>query len=191
MSADVEAPDGGAADLARLEERLEAVETRLADAESDPLEGAEKLTLVATKGTLDMAFPPLNLANTAAAFGWEVKVFHTLWGLDIIHEERSKQLPMSAVGNPNMPVPNLVGVLPGMDAMAARMMARKMRRNGNAMIEDLVRLCLDSGVELIACGTTIDLMGYDDDEFYEGVTVGPGAPTAFQHMATSDIQLFI
>lgn len=191
MSTDLESPDGEAADIARLEDRIEALEAKLADAQVDDAAATGKMTIVATKGTLDMAFPPLNLASTAAAFGWDVHVFHTFWGLDIIHEERSKQLPMSAVGNPNMPVPNLIGVLPGMDAVAARMLRRRMQDNGNAMIGELVELCLDTGVELIACATTIDLLGYDEADFYDGVTLGPGAPTAFQHMATSDIQIFV
>ena len=191
MSTHLERGDDEPADVASLRNRIDALEAALAASEPADPSDTQKMTVIATRGTLDMAFPPLNLASTATAFGWDVSVFFTFWGLDVVHEERSKHLPMSAVGNPNMPVPNLVGVLPGMDAMAARMMDRKMTRGGMAKIEDLVRLCLDSGVELIACGTTIDLMGYDEDDFYDGVTVGPGAPTAFQRMATSDIQLFI
>ncbi len=190
MSTNTEAHDTETPDMATLQERIEELESQVATLQTER-EETPKLTIVASKGTLDMAFPPLNLASTAAAFDWDVTVFHTFWGLDIIHEERSKTLPLSAVGNPHMPVPNLLAVLPGMDRMTARMMKRKMENNGNAMIEDLVRLCLDTGVELQACGTTIDLMGHEEDEFYDGVTVGVGAPTAFQNMATSDIQLFI
>lgn len=190
MSTHIDQPDEGPDDVGALKDRiaeLEAQVTALQDEQSD----TRKLTIVSSKGSLDMAFPPLNLASTAAAFGWEVSVFHTFWGLDILHEEHSKNLPMSSVGNPNMPVPNLFAVLPGMDAMTTRMMKRKMKENGNAMIEELVDLCLDTGVELLACGTTIDMMGYEDDDFYDGVTVGVGSPTAFQEMATSDIQLFV
>lgn len=191
MSTDLDPADAEPNELAALRERIDTLESDLVAVEPEARDTPGTATIVATKGTLDMAFPPLNLASTAAAFDWDVSVFFTFWGLDIIHEERSKQLPMSAVGNPNLPVPNLVGVLPGMDAMASRMMKRKMQQNGNAMIEELVELCLDTGVELIACGTTIEMMGYDEEDFYDGVTVGPGAPTAFQRMATSDVQLFI
>lgn len=186
MSTDLDAEDRDRID--RLSARVEDLEAAL---EGDAGTPAQKATIVATKGTMDMAFPPLNLASTAAAFGWDVKVFHTFYGLDILHTERSKRLPMSSVGNPHLPVPNLIAVLPGMDAMSARMMERRMRDNGNAMIEELVELCLNHDVELMACGTTIDLMGYEEDDFYEGVTVGVGSPTAFQEMATSEIQLII
>jgi peroxiredoxin family protein len=191
MSTDIEPTDGEPENVAALRERIDTLEAELAASKPEAEDTPGTAAIVATKGTLDMAFPPLNLASTAAAFGWNVSVFFTFWGLDVIHEDRSKQLPMSAVGNPNMPVPNLVGVLPGMDAMASRMMKRKMQQNGNAMIEELVELCLDTGVELIACGTTIDMMGYDEDDFYDGVTVGPGAATAFERMGRSDVQLFI
>ena len=190
MSTDIGASDAETPDVATLHERIEELESGLAALRAGR-EGSHAMTIVASKGTLDMAFPPLNLASTAAAFDWDVTVFHTFWGLDIVHEERSKALPLSSVGNPHMPVPNLLAVFPGMDALTARMMKRKMEANGNAMIEDLVQLCLDTGVELQACGTTIDLMGHEEDEFYDGVTVGVGAPTAFQNMATSDISLFV
>lgn len=190
MSTNLERSEDDAPGVGTIEERLTDLEAAVATLQDEP-SVAQKMTIVASKGTLDMAFPPLNLASTAAAFGWDVSVFHTFWGLDILHVEHSKHLPMSAVGNPHMPMPNIVGVLPGMDAMTSRLMKRRMRHNGNAMIEELIELCLETGVDLLACGTTIDLMGYDEDDFYDGVTVGVGAPTAFHEMATSDIQLFI
>lgn len=190
MSIDIEPSDNATQGMVSLLERIEKLEAQVTSLQEDQ-SSQQKLTIVASKGTLDMAFPPLNLASTAAAFDYDVSVFHTFWGLDVLHEEHSKNLPMSSVGNPNVPMPNLLGVLPGMDEMTARMMKRKMKDNGNAMIEDLVHLCLDHEVDLLACGTTIDLMGYDGDDFYDGVTVGVGAPTAFQEMATADIQLFI
>jgi len=151
----------------------------------------KKMTIVATQGSFDMAYPPLILASTAAAFGWDVVVFHTFWGLDILHEEKSRDLKLSAVGNPNMPVPNAVAALPGMDAMATRMMQKKIDENGTATIEELIDLSLESGVDLQACQMTIELMDYDEDDFYDGVTTGVGAATALQHMAESDIQLLV
>lgn len=138
-----------------------------------------------------MAYPPLILASTAAAFGWEVVVFHTFWGLDILHEENSKDLKLSAVGNPNMPMPNVVAAIPGMDAVATRMMRKKIDENGTATIEELIDLSLEQGVDLQACQMTIELMDYDEDDFYDGVTTGVGAATALQHMAESDIQLLV
>ncbi|WP_126664274.1 DsrE/DsrF/DrsH-like family protein [Haloterrigena salifodinae] len=178
-----------AAELQALRERVEELEESLAEA--DLGDDQKKMTIVATQGSFDMAYPPLILASTAAAFGWEVVVFHTFWGLDILHEEKSKDLKLSAVGNPNMPVPNAVAALPGMDTMATKMMQKKIDDNGTATIEELIDLSLESGVDLQACQMTIELMDYDEDDFYDGVTTGVGAATALQHMAESDIQLLV
>ncbi len=177
------------ADLETLQERVEDLEGSLADLEAE--DDGKKLTIIATKGTFDMAYPPLILASTAAAFDWEVVVFHTFWGLDILHEEKSKDLKISAVGNPTMPMPNVLAALPGMDAMATKMMERKIDQNNTATIEELIELSLDQGVDLQACQMTVELMDYDEEDFYEGVTTGVGAATALQHLAESDVQLLV
>jgi peroxiredoxin family protein len=177
--------------VAKLTERVSQLEDSDLNDEGTEDNDPQKMSIVATKGTLDMAYPPLILASTAAAFGYEVTVFHTFWGLDVVHEERSKQLKLSAVGNPNVPVPNLVGAMPGMDRVTTRMMQRRIQDNDTATIEELVDTGLEMGVDFQACQMTIDLMGYDEDDFYDGVTVGVGAGTAMTDMAASDIQLLV
>lgn len=190
MSTETSSPSSET-DVAALEARIEELEAALADLRAERDDGPQKMSIIATKGTLDMAYPPLILASTAAAFGWEVTVFHTFWGLDILHEERSKNLKLSSVGNPNMPVPNAVGALPGMDRVTTKMMEKRIRENGTATIEELLETSLDMGVELQACQMTIDLLEYDEDDFYDGVTTGVGAATALRDMAEADIQLLI
>ncbi|SER89281.1 DsrE/DsrF/DrsH-like family protein, partial [Natrinema salaciae] len=148
------------AQVEELEEKVASLETELGD-------DGKKMTIVATKGSFDMAYPPLILASTAAAFGWDVVVFHTFWGLDILHEEKSADLKLSAVGNPNMPLPNSIAALPGMDRMATKMMQKKIDENGTATIQELIDLSLEQGVDLQACQMTIELMDYDEDDFYD------------------------
>lgn len=177
--------------VAELRAEVETLREELAEATADAGDGQQSMTIVATKGTLDMAYPPLILASTAAAFGWDVVVFHTFWGLDILHEERSKHLQLSAVGNPSMPVPNAVAALPGMDRMTTRLMEKRIADNGTATIEELIETSLDMGVDLQACQMTVELMDYDEGDFHEGVTTGVGAATALQHMADADVQLLI
>ena len=190
MSTDTpDAPGDDAPSRAELAARVEELETSLSEATDE--DGDKKMSIIATKGTLDMAYPPLILASTAAAFGYDVTVFHTFWGLEIIHEERSKDLKLSSVGNPNMPVPNVVGALPGMDRVTTKMMEKKIDDNDTATIGELIDTSLDMGVEFQACQMTIDLMDYDEDDFYEGVTTGVGAATALQDMADADIQLLV
>lgn len=176
---------------AELEDRITALENRLKEVETIEQDEPPKMAIIATKGTLDMAYPPLILSSTAAAFGYEVTVFHTFWGLDILHEEKSKSLKLSSIGNPNIPVPNVIGALPGMDRVMTRFMERQIEQNDTASIEELLETALDMGVELQACQMTMDLLDYDEADFYAGVTTGVGAATAIQDMAESDIQLLI
>ncbi len=190
MSADTPSTgDGETMSETQLQARVEELEETVAQLEADS--DQKKMTIVATQGTIDMAYPPLILASTAAAFGWDVVVFHTFWGLDILHEEKSQRLQLSAVGNPNMPMPNALAALPGMDRMATRLMEKRIDDNGTATIDELIELSLDQGVELQACQMTIELMDYAEDDFYDEVTVGVGAATALQHMGESDIQLLV
>jgi peroxiredoxin family protein len=186
-----EQPDAAAGDApsrSELAARVTELEAALEEAHDD---APPKMSIIATKGTLDMAYPPLILASTAAAFDYDVTVFHTFWGLDILHEERSKNLALSAVGNPNMPVPNALGALPGMDRMTTRLMERKIAANDTATITELVETSLAMGVEFQACQMTMELLDYDPDAFYDGVTTGVGAATALQDMANADLQLLV
>ncbi|WP_152039647.1 DsrE/DsrF/DrsH-like family protein [Salinigranum salinum] len=176
---------------AELRARIDDLEEELAALRTEVEEGPKQMVIIATKGTLDMAYPPLILASTAAAFGYDVTVFHTFWGLEILHKEHASKLKLSSVGNPNMPMPNVVAALPGMDEISSRMMRKRIADNDVATIEELVQLSLDSGVDLQACQMTIDLLGYDEDDFFDGVTVGVGAATAFQKMVDADIQLLV
>jgi len=178
-------------DVDALVDRIDALETELADLRNDVENGPKKMVIIATKGTLDMAYPPLILASTAAAFGYQVTVFHTFWGLEILHKEKSKNLKLSSVGNPNMPVPNAIAALPGMDRMTTRMMQNKIADNDVASIEELIEISIESGVDLQACQMTIDLLDYDEADFYDGVTTGVGAASAFQEMVEADIQLLV
>jgi peroxiredoxin family protein len=191
MSTDTPTSEGPEpADLqAELETLREDVADLQAAVEAD--EGDGKMSIVATKGTLDMAYPPLILATTAAAFGWDVTVFHTFWGLDVLHEEKAEDLKLSAVGNPSMPMPNALAALPGMDALATWMMERRIDEEGVATVEELLDVAVESGVELQACQMTMDLMGYEAEELFDEVEAGVGAATALEDMADADVQLLV
>ena len=196
MSTDTTA-DGAEADEtgpdpAALERQLDELREQVAAiAEADEADAGRSMTIIATKGTLDMAYPPLILATTAAAFDWDVTVFHTFWGLELLHRKKSSSLKLSAVGNPTMPIPNAVAALPGMDAMATWMMHRKIDDNGVATVGELVDLALETGVTLQGCQMTMDLLGYEADDLLDGVEAGVGAATALEHMADADVQLLV
>ena len=185
------ADDGSSVEeITALEARIEGLESKLAELQQDD-DSSQQMVIIATKGTLDMAYPPLILASTAAAFGWDVTVFHTFWGLEILHEDHSKDLQLSSVGNPNMPIPNAVAALPGMDRVTSKFMAKRIADNDVATVEELIQTSLETGVDLQACQMTIDLLDYNEKDFYDGVETGVGAASAFQRMAEADIQLLV
>lgn len=100
-----------------------------------------KIAIISSKGTLDMAYPPLILAAAAAAMGEDVEVFFTFYGLDIVKKGGADRLQVAPIGNPAMPVPmpNIVGMLPGMTPMATWMMkSMYFGKHNVATIEKLI-----------------------------------------------------
>lgn len=169
------------AEIEELEQRIEKME-----------EDEEKsMSIIVTKGDMDEAYPALILGSTAASFGWDVNVFFTFYGLDIVHEEKHKSLKMSPLGNPNLGIPNILGIIPGMERFTTWFMKRKMDNHGVASVEELMELSIDSGVNMQACQMTMDLFGYNEDDLVDGVKSGVGAATALNQMSETDMQLLI
>ena len=154
---------------------------------------AKKMAIIASKGALDMAYPPLILATTAAALGYEVQVFFTFYGLQLLRKDLS-HIRISPLANPAMPMPLpmpvVVSALPGMESMATAMMKQKLRKHGVASLDELRELALDADVKLIACQMTIDLFEFDKSEFVDGIEFG-GAATFLEFAGQADITLFI
>lgn len=154
---------------------------------------AKKLALIASKGTLDWAYPPFILASTATALDYEVSIFFTFYGLTLLKKDIS-DLKVSPLGNPAMPMPipmpNLVQALPGMESMATMMMKQKIADKGVASIQELREICLESGVRLIACQMTMDLFDFKREEFIDGIEIG-GTATFFEFAGEADVSLFI
>ncbi len=153
----------------------------------------KKMAIIATKGTLDMAYPPFILASTAAALGYEVQVFFTFYGLQLLRKDLS-DVKISPLANPAMPMPVpmpvLVQVLPGMETMATMMMKDKLKKKGVASLEELRTLCQEADVKFIACQMTVDLFEFNKSEFIDGIEYG-GASTFMEFAGETDICLFV
>lgn len=151
-----------------------------------------RLALVASKGTLDGAYPPLILAATAVSLGWEVGIFFTFYGLDIIHRKRHLKLKVPPLGNPAMPVPmpNLLGAMPGMTAAATGMMNRWMRKARMPDVAGFLDIVREGGARLFACSTTMGVMGVRAQDLVEGVDVA-GATAFLDFAADADVSLFV
>ena len=154
---------------------------------------SKKMAIIATKGALDMAYPPLILASTAATLGWEVKVFFTFYGLQLLRKNL-KDIAISPLANPAMPMPVpmpvVVSMLPGMEAMATSMMKSKMKKKGVASLQELRTTCQEADVGFIACQMTVDLFEFSKDDFIDGIDYG-GAATFLKFAGDSDVCLFI
>ncbi len=152
----------------------------------------KKLAIIATKGTLDWAYPPFILASTASALGYDTEIFFTFYGLQLLKKELTLQV--SPLGNPGMPmpmpVPVLLQALPGMQSMMTMMMKQKMKSKGVASVEELRELCIEAEVRLVACQMTVDLFEFDTKDFIDGIEYG-GAATFFDFAGQSDICLYI
>ena len=153
-----------------------------------------KAAIVASKGTLDWAYPPLILASSAAAIGMDVSVFFTFYGLNIIHRDAARKLKVDPVGNPAMPmpvpIPDIVSALPGMTAMASAMMRAKFTKNNVATIAELLATAQDVGVRLIACQMTVDVFGYRAADFIDGVEFA-GATAFMAQARKAHVTMFI
>ncbi len=165
------------------------------------------LTIIATKGTLDWAYPPFILASTASALGWDVAVFFTFYGLNLLRKDLS-DLKVSPLGNPGMPmkmpfgpewfkhinwnIPNAVqGVVPGFETLATTLMKKTIKDKGVAGVEELRAACIEGGVKLIGCQMTVDLFGFTHEDFIPEVQEYCGAATFLPMARDADVSLFI
>lgn len=166
----------------------------------------KRLAIIATKGTLDWAYPPFILASTAAALGYEVQVFFTFYGLQLLRKDVSG-LKVSPLGNPGMPMkmpfgpkwfkdinwnmPNAIqALIPGYESVATVLMKQTIANNGVATIPDLRELCRDADVKFLACQMTVELFGFDQDDFIPGLDF-VGAASFFEFAGETNICLFI
>lgn len=152
----------------------------------------KRMAIIASKGSLDMAYPPLILATTAAAMDIDTTIFFTFYGLEIIKKNQADKLRVSPIGNPalHMPMPTVAAALPGMEAIATGMMKSMFKKHNVATIGQLLELAKESGVKLIACQMTMDVLGIRQEDIIEGVEFG-GAATFMDIAADANISLFV
>ena len=166
-----------------------------------------KLTIIATKGTLDWAYPPYILASTAAALGMEVSVFFTFYGLNLLLKDTSA-LKITPTAAPDMPmkmpfgpkwlqsidfgpkIPNVMWNIPFMDPICTTLMKKTIKNCGVATIDELRDLCQEAEVKFLACQMTVDLFGHNHSAFIDGVDY-VGAASYFEESSDATQSLFI
>jgi peroxiredoxin family protein len=134
-----------------------------------------KLCIICSKGSLDMAYPPLILANAARMSGIDVDLFFTFWGLDIITIKHMDHLQVATVGNPTMypsfHIPTIVGVLPGMTSLATTMMKREIDKLDFPPIHEFVDTIADAGAHLYACKMSMDMLKLSSGELHPAAEI--------------------
>jgi len=164
------------------------------------------MAIIATKGTLDWAYPPFILASTGSALGWDVKMFFTFYGLLLLKNNIDAEV--SPLGNPAMPMkmpfgpkwfqnftwpmPNLLMAgVPGFEKVATSLMKKTFKNKGVASVKELRDLCIEAGVEMVACQMTVDVFGFSKDQFIPEVKDYVGAASFLPVASKSDVCLFI
>lgn len=164
------------------------------------------MAIIATRGTLDWAYPPFILGSTAAALGWDVSIFFTFYGLNLLKKDVS-DLKVSPLGNPGMPmkmpfgpdwfkginwnIPNIIQAgVPLFENLATTLMAQTIKNNGVATIEELRSLSQEADVKFIACQMTVELFGFEHSDFIDGVDYA-GAATFLPVAQKADVSLFM
>ncbi len=188
-----------------IERRVnELVAKKLAEVQEENKYKPKRLALIASKGSLDWAYPPFILASAAGAMGWEVGIFFTFYGLPLLLKNIDAEV--TPLGNPAMPmkmpfgpdgfqkiswpIPTAVMSVPGFGALATSLMKQTFKNKGVASIPELRAMSIEAGVNLIACQMTMEVFGFKKEDFIPECTVG-GAATFLEFASEAQVQLFI
>jgi peroxiredoxin family protein len=128
-----------------------------------------KVSIVISKGSLEGVYPGLIMANGARAEGIDANLFFTFFGLDAVHRERTDHIKVATVGNPGMHMASLIGVLPGMSAIATKMMEKKMSELDIPPIHEFIEMIGDTGAGMYACKASVDMFGFSKDDFVDQI----------------------
>jgi len=171
-----------------LTKQIKAIDTKVQQVEQKSVKN--RIAIIASKGTLDMAYPPLLLATTARSMGIEASIFFTLYGVEIL--KKNAKLKVAPLANPAMPmpVPNIIGAMPGMTAMASMMMKGMFKKQSVPPIKELMDMARESGVKLVCCQMTVDVLGVKQKNLIDGIEFG-GLATFIEYGMGSTINLFV
>lgn len=153
-------------------------------------ERRKRLVIIISKGTLDMAYPPLILATTAAAMDMDVHLYFTFWGLDLLNKKKADSAKLAPVGNPSLGMPNIMGILPGMTDLATSMMKKKIKKYWPT-VNEMMKSAKEAGVKIHACSPTMGLMDVKKEDLIPEVDDIIGASTYLDLALDADITLFV
>ncbi len=166
-------------DVAQLEKEL-----------APPKQPIQAVSIILSKGSLDMVYPALILANGARMSGIEASIFFTFWGLDAITKKKIDRLHVATVGNPAFPIPTLLGGLPGMESLASAFMKRGIEKIDIPSVREMLQILKDSGAKFYACRMAMEMFKLKESDLIPEVDGVLSVIDFFDNAAGSQI-LFI
>jgi peroxiredoxin family protein len=152
-------------------------ETAVSPAAAEQTPAGRKLVIICSKGNLDMAYPGLILGSAALGEGIETHLFFTFWGFDMITKGRMDDLKFTMLGNtamhlvqaPKMPIPAVMGAIPGMTKVATKMMKKQIDDLEIPEVPELIQQIVEMGGHLWGCRMSFDMMKLNEADLFEGV----------------------
>ena len=139
-----------------------------------------KVCIIASKGSLDMVYPALILANAGRMSGIEVHMFFTFWGLDVVNKKKVNKINIASVGNPAfsmapyapwLKIPTWLGLIPGMSKVATLMMNHEIKKLDFPPIPEFMEMIVDSGAHVYGCKMSMDMMNLTEEDLIDGAVV--------------------
>lgn len=136
----------------------------MSDSDKKP---AKKIMLILSKATIENVYACFILANGARMEGIESEIFFTFFGLEAIQKEKLEHLHVATVGNPAMHMPTLLGSLPGMEALATKMMKSEMEKLDIPPVGEFLEMLSASGAKLWACKLAMDMFHIKEEDLID------------------------
>lgn len=127
----------------------------------------KKVLFICSKATLESVYACFVMANGARMEGIESEIFFTFFGLEAIQKKKLNDLHVATVGNPAMHMPTMIGGLPGMEALATKMMKSKMEKLDIPPIGEFIEILSASGVKLWACKLAIEMFDLKKEDLID------------------------
>lgn len=127
----------------------------------------KKMLFILSKATIENVYAAFVMANGARMEGIESEIFFTFFGLEAIQKKKLNHLKVATVGNPAMHIPTMIGGLPGMEALATKMMKKEMDKLDMPPIDEFIEILSDSGVKLWGCKLAVDMFHLEEKDLID------------------------
>ena len=135
-----------------------------------------KMLFILSKATIENVYAAFVMANGARMEGIESEIFFTFFGLEAIQKNKLEHLRVATVGNPALHIPTMIGGLPGMEALATKMMKKEMEKLDMPPIGEFLEILSDSACKLWGCKLAIDMFHLKKEDLIDDldgiITIG-------------------